>query len=102
MYTAVTLSPLYYMLLVLVPFIFWKSGRLLRRYATWGVVALLGVNAILFPGQYFISFNYLPHALSAWSIALFLFGLAVLSVVSYRPLAKDLTFADPEGNASPP
>lgn len=91
MYATVTLSPFYYLSLVLVPFIFWKSGRLLRRYATYGAVAVVGVNAILFPAQYFVSFDYAPHALSACSIALFLLGLAVLSVLSYRPLAKPVT-----------
>jgi hypothetical protein len=87
-YIAVTMSPFYYLPLVLLPFVFWKSGRLLRRYATYGTVALVGFNAILFPAQPFISFDYVPHALSAYSIGLFLFGLATVSILSYRSLAK--------------
>jgi Glycosyltransferase family 87 len=91
MYIAVTMSPFYYLPLVLLPFLFWKSGRFLRRYVTYGTTTLVAFNAILFPAQPFVTFEYLPHALSAYSIGLFLFGLAIVSILSYRSPARPLT-----------
>jgi len=89
MYATASSSPYYYLTLALVPFMFWKSSRILRLYATWGAVALFAANAILFRGQCSITFRYLPHLLSGFSIAIFLFGLAVISLFSYRPAALD-------------
>ena len=106
MYTAVTLSPFYYMSLVLVPFaiVGIRPPLFCWRYTQRGEWSRFSGSAQSFSPRtaypFVVSFEYFRHALSAWSIALFLFGLAVLSVVSYRPLAKGLRFADPEGSAS--
>ncbi len=85
MYATACSSPYYYLTLALVPFMFWKSGRILRLYATWGTVALFVANAILFRGHVSITFQYLPHLLSGYSIAIFLFGLAVTAIFTYFP-----------------
>jgi hypothetical protein len=64
---------------------FWKSGRILRLYATGGTVALFAAHAIFFRGEIYASFEYLPHLLSGCSIALFLLGLAVIAIPTYFP-----------------
>jgi len=83
MYAAVSLSPFYYLSLALVPLMFWKSTRVLRLYATCGTVLLFVAHAIVFRGGS-VDWRYLPHLLSEYSIALFLLGLAVISIFSYR------------------
>jgi hypothetical protein len=83
MYTTASSSPYYYLLLALVPLVFWKSGRIVRLYATCATVTLFAAHIIIFRGQY-VSGRYLPHLLSECSIALFLLGLAVISVFSNR------------------
>ncbi len=98
MYTAVSLSPYYYLTLALVPFMFWKSSRVLRLYATWGTVALLAAHIIFFR-RGSVSFQYLPHLLSQCSIALFLFGLAMISVFTYRLARREPTVAQPSPQA---
>ena len=92
MYAAVSLSPFYYLSLALVPLMFWKSSRILRLYATWGTVALFAAHAILFRGGS-VSFQYLPHLLSEYLIALFLVGLAVISIFSCRLARQEPTVA---------
>lgn len=89
MYVVVSLSPYYYLSLVLLPFMFWKSDRTLRLYATFGTPALFVTQAILFPKIFvfrgtFVSFLYWPHLLSAWSIFLFFLGFGAISFSSYR------------------
>jgi hypothetical protein len=83
MYATASSSPYYYVTLALVPLMFWKSGRVLRLYATWGTIVLFAANAALFRGEY-VNSRYLPHLLCGCSIAIFLLGLAVISVFSYR------------------
>lgn len=83
MYATVSSSPYYYLTLALVPFMFWKSSRIPRLYSTWGTVALIVAHAFLFRGQY-VDGRYLPHLLSGFSLAIFLFGLAVISLLSYH------------------
>lgn len=82
MYAVVSLSPYYYLSLALVPCMFWKSGRVLRLYATCGTGVLFAAHTVYFRGQY-VSSRYVPHVLSECSIALFLFGLAVIAVLTH-------------------
>ena len=86
LFTAVNLSPYYYLSLALVPFRFWNAGRILRLYAVCGTVVLFTANGLLFRGES-ASFVYLPHLVSGWSIAIFLLGLGAISVFSYRHAA---------------
>ena len=85
LYALLTLSPFYYLSLVLLPFMFWKSGRALRLYASFGTVALFAAAAVLFPGFHALDFVYWPHLLNGCAIDLFLVSLAAIAVVSYRP-----------------
>jgi hypothetical protein len=80
MYALASSSPYYYLSLALIPVIFWNSGRGLRRYAIWGTIALFAVHMEYFRGVYF-TWEYLPNLLSNASIALFLIGLAVVSLI---------------------
>jgi hypothetical protein len=89
MYATVSSSPYYYLTLALVPFMFWNSSRILRLCATWGSIVLLAGHAICFREQY-IDWRYLPHLLSGSSIAIFLFGLGVISVFSYNLASQGL------------
>ncbi len=82
MFAAVNLSPYYYLSLSLLPFMFWESDRVLRRYATWGTIVLFATHLLYFRAKY-ISSWYWPHLLSLCSMALFLAGLSALSLLRY-------------------
>lgn len=72
-YITTTLSPYYYLTLVLLPFVFWNNSRRVKRFVLWGTVGLFLVHLLLFPMGYVV-FDYQRHLLSEVLIFTF-FGI---------------------------
>lgn len=79
MYIAVTLSPFYCLSLALIPFMFWNATRAIRIYTATAAITLFLFQLVLFR-TLSVSFDYTPHLIGGYSIALFWAGLVTTSL----------------------
>lgn len=75
MYLLSTLSPYYYLTLVLLPFVFWNNSPPVKRLALWGTVGLFLIHLLIFPMGY-VMFDYQKHLFSEVLIFTF-FGILI-------------------------
>lgn len=80
LYLILTLSPYYYLILALIPYMFWRNSLHVRRFALYGTFLLFLLHIFLF-GESYVSFIYLPQLISKLLIFLFFIILIILLVL---------------------
>lgn len=78
LYLLLSLSPYYYLILALLPFMFWNNTLFVRRFVLYGISILFLSHLWLFWNSGYISFIYNLHLLSEVSIFFFLTTLILL------------------------
>lgn len=77
-YLLVTLSPYYYLVLSLIPFMFWNISSQMRRFSIFGTLVLFLLQLVVFWGKGNISFHYTANLISEIMIFIFLSLLILL------------------------
>lgn len=84
LYLLLSLSPYYYLMLALLPFMFWNNSLGIRQFVLYGICCLFFLHIIFFWNSGYISFNYIPQLISKILIFLFFSVLMVLLVLEKR------------------
>lgn len=79
-YVLLSLSPYYYLILAILPFVFWDYSIIVRRFAIVGTFILFLIHFLLFSNGY-ISFTYFNHLISQLLILCFFIVLSLLLIL---------------------